>query len=223
MRLHHATAVQAKSPASMFTAVGVDSFVVVPIRSLSRNGHSLEGTRLTITKLRDQQDAHEFSIRTPVTPARWEDFDKELCAGFETICSAALAGGRCHSAVVVHCRVTALRVFCCSEECRAVLATAHQHMFAEQAKAADAIMHYVYYWYNFMPLARGSAAVGYTTILSLFWALDMPISKPIPKDYQVDWEAILCQVHSQPHCYSHRMHVRQCRWLHAWCSSGLSC
>lgn len=84
---------QAKTPAAMFAAVGVDSFVVVPIRSISRENHTLEGTRLTITKLRDQQDAHEFSIRTPVTPARWNDFDKELCAGFESICSAALAGG----------------------------------------------------------------------------------------------------------------------------------
>lgn len=79
----------------MFSAVGVDSFVVVPIRSLSRDDHSLEGTRLTITKLRDQQDAHEFSIRTPVTPARWDDFDNELCAGFEAICNAALAAGKC--------------------------------------------------------------------------------------------------------------------------------
>jgi hypothetical protein len=52
----------------------------------------------------------------------------------------------------------------------------------------------VYYWYNFMPLARGSAAVGYTTILSLFWALGMPVSVNIPKSYQTDWEAILCQV-----------------------------
>ena len=65
---------------------------------------------------------------------------------------------------------------------------------ADKPKAAEAILHYAYYWYNFMPLARGSAAVGYTTILSLFWALDMPISESIPKDYQVDWEAILCQV-----------------------------
>jgi hypothetical protein len=39
--------------------------------------------------------------------------------------------------------------------------------------------------YNFMPLARGTAAVGYTTMLGLFWAAGMPISKEIPKDYQV--------------------------------------
>jgi hypothetical protein len=39
--------------------------------------------------------------------------------------------------------------------------------------------------YNFMPLARGTAAVGYTTMLGLFWAAGMPISSVIPKDYQV--------------------------------------
>jgi hypothetical protein len=66
----------------------------------------------------------------------------------------------------------------------------------------------VYYWYNFMPLARGSAAVGYTTILSLFWALGMPITVPIPKDYQTDWEAILCQVR----CGCCLLHAQRVLW-----------
>ena len=44
-----------------------------------------------------------------------------------------------------------------------------------------------------MPLARGTAACGYTAILSLFWAASMPVTASIPKDYQVDWEAILNQ------------------------------
>ena len=69
---------------------------------------------------------------------------------------------------------------------------------ADKPAAADAVLRYVYYWYNFMPLARGSAAVGYTTILSLFWALGMPVSVNIPKDYQPDWEAILCQACAPP-------------------------
>lgn len=47
--------------------------------------------------------------------------------------------------------------------------------------AAEAILKYAYYWYNFMPLARGSAMVGYTTILSLFLAAGMPVSAAIPK------------------------------------------
>jgi hypothetical protein len=58
---------------------------------------------------------------------------------------------------------------------------------------AAAILTYAYYWYNFMPLARGTAAVGYSTILALFWAAGMPVTSSIPSSYQVDWEAILAQ------------------------------
>lgn len=35
--------------------------------------------------------------------------------------------------------------------------------------------------YNFMPLARGTAAVGYLTLLSVFQAAKMPIEEAIPK------------------------------------------
>ena len=51
-------------------------------------------------------------------------------------------------------------------------------------RAAPLILTYGYYWYNFMPLARGTAACGYTTILSLFWAAGMPVTASIPKNYQ---------------------------------------
>ena len=77
----------------MYAALGVDCWVVVPIRSLSRAGHTLEGTRLTLTASREVPDGHEFSIRTPVTPPRWHDFDTELAACFEAIVAAVLAEG----------------------------------------------------------------------------------------------------------------------------------
>ena len=35
--------------------------------------------------------------------------------------------------------------------------------------------------YNFMPLARGTAAVGYITLLGIFLAAGMPITVPIPQ------------------------------------------
>lgn len=103
----------------MFAAIGVDCWVVVPIASTSRKelGHNLEGTRLTITRSRDQADAYEFSIRTPVTPSRWEDFDKELAAGFEAICAAAIAEGVLltlpHAACLAGAFSVALVVCCC--------------------------------------------------------------------------------------------------------------
>ena len=46
---------------------------------------------------------------------------------------------------------------------------------------ADRTLRYVYYWYNFMPLARGTAAVGYITMLAAFLAAGMPITASIPK------------------------------------------
>ena len=39
-------------------------------------GHTMEGTRLTIVRVPKQPEAYEFSIRTPVTPPRWKDFDQ---------------------------------------------------------------------------------------------------------------------------------------------------
>lgn len=55
----------------------------------------------------------------------------------------------------------------------------------DKPSIARYILEYGYYWYNFMPLARGTAAVGYTTILALFWASGMPVTSKIPQDYQV--------------------------------------
>lgn len=45
--------------------------------------------------------------------------------------------------------------------------------------------------YNFMPLSRGSAAVGFVVLLGLLLAANMEFTGSIPKGLQVDWEAIL--------------------------------
>ena len=52
---------------------------------------------------------------------------------------------------------------------------------ADKPAVAEAALGYAYVWYNFMPLARGSAVVGYITLLGIFLAAGMPISAPIPK------------------------------------------
>ncbi len=41
----------------------------------------------------NQPDGYEFSIRTPVTPPRWADFDQELEAAWEGVVAALVAGG----------------------------------------------------------------------------------------------------------------------------------
>ncbi|GJP75117.1 hypothetical protein CLOP_g5605 [Closterium sp. NIES-67] len=55
----------------------------------------------------------------------------------------------------------------------------------------NAILRVVYYWYNFSPLARGSAMGGYSSLLGLFLAAGKEITAKPPPDVQLDWEAIL--------------------------------
>eukprot|EP00268_Persea_americana_P065743 TRINITY_DN883_c0_g1_i2.p1 TRINITY_DN883_c0_g1~~TRINITY_DN883_c0_g1_i2.p1 ORF type:complete len:131 (-),score=26.64 TRINITY_DN883_c0_g1_i2:557-949(-) len=55
----------------------------------------------------------------------------------------------------------------------------------------DSILRLAYYWYNFMPLSRGSAVIGYVVLLGLFLAANMEVTESIPQGIQVDWEAIL--------------------------------
>lgn len=61
---------------------------------------------------------------------------------------------------------------------------------------AHAALTYVYYWYNFMPLARGTAVTGYITLLAIFLAADMPITAFIPK------------VHNSIGCMYPKVHAR---------------
>ncbi|KAK9817959.1 hypothetical protein WJX72_004923 [[Myrmecia] bisecta] len=136
----------AKTAEELWQVIGVDSWAVVHIESCSRAGHSMEGTRLTLVKLRNQPDAYEFSIRTPVTPPRWQDYDQELSVMWEATMAALVDG--------------------------------------DLPLVAQSALRYAYYWYNFMPLARGTAVVGYITLLGLFMAAGMPVTASIPKNYQ---------------------------------------
>ena len=62
---------------------------------------------------------------------------------------------------------------------------------ATEAKVC-AMMKVLFYWYNFMPLSRGTAAVGFMALLAMTMALfGVRLETPLPPDLQLDWEAIL--------------------------------
>ena len=58
---------------------------------------------------------------------------------------------------------------------------------------ARAVLAFAYTWYNFMPLARGTAAAGYVAILGLFAAAGMPVSAPCPKVRLSDLPEDVCR------------------------------
>ena len=157
--IEHATSAE-----EIWQAIGEDCWVVVPVKSsVRRSGSTLEGTRLTIVKVTNdrnsksghQPDAYEFSIRTPVTPARWKEFDDELSMLFKGVME------------------------CLSEK---------EKDIDEVKRAALCFAHC---WYNFMPLARGSALCGFAVLHAIMLAHGAPILAKAPKNVQIDWEAIL--------------------------------
>lgn len=87
-------------------------------------------------------DHYEASIRTPVTPSRWQFFDEELTGIWEGMIDALMSG--------------------------------------DKPRIAVSVLTFVYYWYNFMPLARGTAVCGHITLLSLFALAGMPLTANIP-------------------------------------------
>ncbi|KAJ7952789.1 suppressor of RPS4-RLD 1 [Quillaja saponaria] len=128
------------------------------------NSTALEGKQLEgtrITLVKAGECRFDFAIRTPCTPSRWEDFDAEMTMAWEAVCNAHI--GENYGSTD----------------------------FDKLENLRCAILRMTYYWYNFMPLSRGSAAVGFIVILGLLLAANMEFTGLIPQGLQVDWEAIL--------------------------------
>ncbi|KAF8070832.1 hypothetical protein N665_1130s0009 [Sinapis alba] len=126
---------------------------------------AFEGKRLDGTRItcikKPGSLGYDFAIRTPCTPARWSDFDEEMTSAWEALCNAY-----------------------CGENYGSTDLDALETV-------RDAILRMTYYWYNFMPLARGTAVTGFVVLLGLLLAANMEFTESIPKGLQIDWEAIL--------------------------------
>ncbi|KAM0970830.1 hypothetical protein ACFX13_019106 [Malus domestica] len=138
-----------------------------------------------ITLVKMGENKYDFAIRTPCTPSRWDEFDAEMAKAWEAICNAY-----------------------CGENYGS-------NEFTVLENVRDAILRMTYYWYNFMPLSRGSAAVGFVVMLGLFLAANMEFIGNIPQGLQVDWEAIL---NSDPDSFVNSMKT----WLYPCLKSTTS-
>ncbi|XP_027362066.1 suppressor of RPS4-RLD 1 isoform X2 [Abrus precatorius] len=144
----------AKSCSDLYNIIGEDFWSATWCNSTAFEGKQLEGTRITLVKMGEH--GFDFAIRTPCTPARWEDYDAEMARAWEALCNAY-----------------------CGESYGST-------DFDALENVRDAILRY-----NFMPLSRGSAAVGFVVMLGLLLAANMEFTGSIPQGFQVDWEAIL--------------------------------
>jgi len=125
-------------------------------------GGCLEGTRLTVQDR--PPEGVEVSIRTPLTPSRWAAYDPEMQAAWEQVCRTALSFVSPRTAVEAPPLNDAI---------------------------LDAVLRLTFFWYNFMPLTRGSAAVGWEILMALLLACGFEVSSQAPEGVALDWEAIL--------------------------------
>ncbi|KAK6151247.1 hypothetical protein DH2020_016179 [Rehmannia glutinosa] len=128
------------------------------------NSIAVEGKRLEGTRIsleKTDQIGYDFAIRTPCSSSRWDDFEVEMTSAWEALCDAY-----------------------CGENYGST-------DFDVLENVREAILRITYYWYNFMPLSRGSAVIGFVVLLGLCLAANMEFTGSIPEGMQVDWEAIL--------------------------------
>lgn len=158
----------ASSPDELYSLLNRDYFVVTPCHSTAVPGKVMEGTRLTIQ--RSPPEGYEYSIRTPGTPPRWLDYEVELSHLFELL------------------TVDAKQLFSETQKHGSMITPEIQQL---KDKITSHILSIAFYWYNFMPLARGTAACGYVVILAMFLATGTHLKAKIPTNVMLDWDAIL--------------------------------
>jgi hypothetical protein len=57
-------------------------------------------------------------------------------------------------------------------------------------KEVKICLRFYYYWLNYSPLSRGSAAVGYAVLVGCVLAMGDVLMQPLPPGIQLDWEAM---------------------------------
>lgn len=131
----------------------------------------------------------QFTIRTPGTPARWAQYEQEFAALFAELdalvdahgcplpppATSAAVGGS--SSAGAGCAGAGAGAAWPAEACE---------------RGLDLALAVFFYWVNFGPLSRGTAATGYTLLHALLAALGWAVELPwLPPQRQLDWEAIL--------------------------------
>ena len=157
-----------------------DFWVVSPCESTAIPGKVLEGTRLTVQR-KASPDGFEFTIRTPGTPGRWQEYEVEMAHAWQALQELAVQDAQRHR----QCQSRS------NDEVNDEKSDAsYEASFREAMLAASLTV--FFYWVNFGPLSRGSAACGCAVLRACLAAAGFDLQLPaLPPNKQLDWEAIL--------------------------------
>ncbi|CAI5487594.1 unnamed protein product [Closterium sp. Naga37s-1] len=123
--------------------------------------------------------SYDFYTETAMDADRWSKCDAEMTAAWESLCTAVL-----------------------DARTQAEDPQLYRH------RIQHAILRLAFFWFQVMPLTRGSAMGGMVAILGLSMAADMQTTALIPPNVHVDWEALLSTRHED---FAAQVHP----WLYA--------
>ncbi|KAG5223024.1 suppressor of RPS4-RLD [Salix suchowensis] len=147
--------IDAKNCSDLYNIVGEDFWLATRCSSTAFEEKQLEGTRITLVKM--AEGGFDFAIRTPCMPSRWNEFDAEMAMAWEE--EAMYVPFRFFSTCGVYHKAV------CNAYCGETYGSTD---FDVLENVRDAILRMTYYWYNFMPMSRGSAVVGFSVLLGYF-------------------------------------------------------
>lgn len=157
----------------LHTITRQDFYMIQPCPSHAKPGVVMEGTRLTLVA--HQPEGYEFTIRTPGTPGRWRQYDDELNHVFQRLTDAIAVVGVPSSEDSVGCDEPPV---------------ASTEITPDETAVLKLALELFFYWVTFAPLSRGTACCGYIALASTLLSCNLFFAKPLPKDKQLDWEAI---------------------------------
>ncbi|CAI5516609.1 unnamed protein product [Closterium sp. Naga37s-1] len=200
----HGRAIEAAGDfGDLHRVVGENFYVTTQCYSEAFPGRVMNGTQLTLVEasgivpcllrsriLRPQPAAvvlpfllllcspgsYDFTIRTAVTPERSAEFFQELQKTWEELTVTPERSAEFFQEL--HKTWEELSDAATDTHTRAT----DVHLYRRRVR--EGVLRMGYYWYQFMPLTRGSAMVGIISILGLSLAADMETISLIPKDVQ---------------------------------------
>ncbi|CAI5992930.1 unnamed protein product [Closterium sp. NIES-64] len=202
----------AKGHEGLYHAIGRDFYLRLPLHSMAKPG-ALSIDFQTYTKnsatqwgqLDDELTA-AWETYTKNSATQWGQIDDELTAAWEVPVLAVLVA----QAVEVRVVGALMALFMSLSAAVLDLPTRATDSSLYQQRIRENILRISYYWFQLMPLSRGSAMVGLVSILGLSMAADMETTARIPRDVlrhhiarrkglfsgllagvcQVDWEGL---------------------------------
>ncbi|CAI7835337.1 unnamed protein product, partial [Closterium sp. NIES-54] len=160
----------------LHAAVGRDFYVQLPCHSRTHPGKDIGGIQLALVHI---PPGFVFAIRIGLSPQRWKDFHSEMDAAWQALGAAVVEARRVQG--------TARGAGTGSDSHK----THKSHMphmahipVVQRQKVQRAILDLAFYWYHLSPLSRGSAMVGWISVLGLSMAAGLHTTALVPEGMQ---------------------------------------